>query len=417
MRIPEINTVCFVGAGTMGCFNALMAATAGYRAVIYDISAEALAATAETLPAMATFMAGQGLLAAEQIPAVLARITTEAELARAVDGAQLVSESVAERLDVKRAVHAELDRLCAAETILTTNTSGLLPSEIATAVGRSDRFAALHSHLAAVLFDIVPCPGTSSQTVDLLSRYVTSLGGSALVLSRENPGYVINAILGPLLTLSLVMVIEGIDSQENIDRAWLKYQHSAIGPFGLMDLFGLNVVYDSWQKPRNEPDALKQKITEFLAGYVDAGQLGVKSAGGFYSYPEPAYAQPGFVGEGAELVGTYEALASVMIANAVLIAANQVAEPEAIDRAWMISFKLPQGPFGSLDKLGIDRFLTVFPALVAGGVMSPQALATITDYLQPLVDGGQLGVASGQGFYHYPAPAYQADNFLTAPAA
>ncbi len=257
MKIAEIDTVCFVGAGTMGCFNALMAAVAGYRAVIYDVSTMALDHAPQSLNEMAGFLVDQGFFSADAIPDALARITTSPDLSAAVAEANLVSESVSERLEIKRDVHRTLDAVCNCDTLITTNTSSLLVSDIEDVLIHGDRFAALHSHLGSMLIDIVGGPRTSPRTIDVLERYVSSIGGMPLLLKKENPGYVLNAMLGPLLTMAQILVIGRLATPEDVDRAWMLNQRATIGPFGLMDLFGLNIIFDSWQEPNPKNSHLR----------------------------------------------------------------------------------------------------------------------------------------------------------------
>ena len=266
MTIEEIRKVCYVGAGTMGCANSLVAAVSGYDVVLYDLSSESLGQVSEKQHEMGAFLVGAGYCSAEELEAGAARISCVEDLQEAVAGADLVSESVIENLGVKRAVHEELDRLCPAKTILTTNTSGLLVSDIEDVVERGDRFAALHSHYGSPLIDIVRGPRTSDAIIDILERYVTSLNCVPLVLHKENRGYVLNAMLGPVLTIALLLVVEGIASKEQVDAAWMKHRRAPMGPFGMMDLFGLNVVYDGWQHRESDPrvDGLKPRVTALL---------------------------------------------------------------------------------------------------------------------------------------------------------
>ena len=412
MKIPEIETVCFIGAGTMGCFNALMAAVAGYRAVIYDVSEEALGNAPQALSGMAAYLAGEGFFPANAIPDALARITTCPDLGEATANAELVSESVSERLEIKREVHRNLDAVCNSATLITTNTSSLLVSQIEDVLVHGDRFAALHSHLGSVLIDIVGGPRTTPQTIDVLERYVMSIEGMPLVLKKENHGYVLNAILGPLLTIAKVLVIERLASLEDIDRAWMSHQQASIGPFGLMDLFGLNVIFDSWQKPKPGRTQFQDRVLSFITPYIEKNNLGVKTGEGFYSYPEPRYQRGDFLNVQGDYSAIYEPLICVLIASAIAIAKDSVAEPQEIDRAWMVSMSLAQGPFGALDEMGIDSFLASCSMLVERGMLATELAERAKNYLQPYLERNELGEKTGQGFYRYPEPAFRAVDFL-----
>ena len=411
MKISEIDQVCFVGAGTMGCFNALLAAGAGYDAIIYDVSKRALDTAPEVLRGMFEFLTTQGLLDGEVVSTTLSRIRFSDDLRVACSGADLISESVSERLATKREVHKQLDSVCDKNALITTNTSGLLVSQIEDVLTGGDRFAALHSHLGSRLFDIVAGPRTCSKNVDVLKRYVLSLNCVPLVLKKENPGYVLNAMLGPLLTASLVMVIDGVAGKEDVDRAWMKNEQAPIGPFGLMDLFGLNVIQDSWQHPKPYAEHLQSKVLTFISGYIDAGKLGAKTGQGFYNYPDPAYTRPNFLDTASDLTLVYRVLSSTLIANAICIAAAGVADPQEIDRAWMLSFSLSRGPFGILDALGIDSFLESYLELVAVAALPKRPAITISGYLQTFVDKSSLGKKTGEGIYQYPNPAYEQNGF------
>jgi 3-hydroxybutyryl-CoA dehydrogenase len=389
MTIDEIRKVCYVGAGTMGCANSLVAAVSGYDAVLYDLSRESLDLVSEKQHEMGAFLVGAAYCSAEELKAGVARISCVEDLKEALAGADLVSESVIEELGVKRAVHEELDKLCPAKTILTTNTSGLLVSDIEDVVERGDRFAALHSHYGSPLIDIVRGPRTSDATIDILERYVVSLNCVPLVLHKENRGYVLNAMLGPVLTVALSLVVEGIASKEQVDAAWMKHRRAPMGPFGMMDLFGLNVVYDGWQHRESDPRVagLKPKVTELLESYLKRGEFGAKSGKGFYRYPNPAFERPGFLDaeDGSSI--PHHAMTTTLVGSAVLLASRDIASPDEIDRAWTVGMTLDTGPFAILDDMGPAAFMQ----LLAGDVntLAPAETKIIEDYVEQLAIAGR----------------------------
>ena len=358
MTIKEIDTVCFVGAGTMGCANSLVAAVSGYDVVINDVSKESLAQVEDKHLEMGAYLVGSGYCSVEDLAASTARISFEEDLRTAVADADLVSESVIEDLRVKREVHGELDERCPKKTILTTNTSGFLVSDIEDVVERGDRFAALHSHYGSPLIDIVGGPRTSAATIDILERYVLSLKCVPLVLHKENRGYVLNALLGPVLAVALLLLVAGIASKEQIDAAWMKYRRAPMGPFGMMDLFGLNVVYDGWQHREPNPtiDDLKPKIDALLEPYLEKGELGSKTGKGFYSYPNPAFEQPDFIEAEKDISIPHYAMTTSLIGNAIVLASNDIASSEEVDRAWTVGMTLDTGPFAILEEIGVPAF-------------------------------------------------------------
>ena len=415
MSPQEKGHICFVGGGTMGSYNALLAALAGYDAVVYDISWDNLLDVPQTVAAIAGEMVAGGHIPADAAKAAQSRIAIQKDLKAALYGANLVSESIFENLEVKRDLFAQLELLCGSDTILTTNSSSLMVSEIEGALEDGSRFAALHSHLGAMLFDIVPGPRTASKTTAALKEYVSSLGGISLVLNKENKGYVFNAMIGPVLAAAMLQVIGGAASMEDVDKAWIARTGSPMGPFGMMDLFGTALIYDSWKHRPAMPDQplmeiMKRKVLSFLAPIVGSGRLGMKSGRGFYSYPDPAYARPGFLDGHPATSGADYALTSAWTQNAVLIAANEVANPYDIDRAWIAATRQAKGPFAILDDIGLEKALTLFA--VTGPLAGMENIHKINGYLFAKLESGRTGTDSGKGFYDYPDPAYAAEGFV-----
>ncbi len=415
MAIQEIKKICFVGAGTMGGFNSLLAGMAGYECRVYDSSPEALSRFPERQKELGAGLIERGLLTPAQVEQGLSRITPVADPGQASAGADLLSESVFEQLDLKRRVHQEFEALCSPQTILTTNTSGLPLSGIESAVRRGDRFAALHSHFYSLLFDIVAGPRTDPDTVRALNRYVRSLGGIPLFLKKERPGYLYNTMFGSVLRTVFLLVIQGTAAIEDVDRAWMANHNSLSGPFGMMDHVGLNVVFDSISERLKDPNEneISRKILNFVRPFVERGDLGAKTGRGFYTYPDAAYLRPDFPRGRGGAVSLYDDLFAPLAANAVLLAADDYAGIADIDRAWMAAQHSPLGPFGMLDRRGIDDSAALLEEGVRLNLPDPEAKEKIRNFLRPYLERGDLGVKTGRGFYAYPQPAFGNPDFLT----
>jgi enoyl-CoA hydratase/3-hydroxyacyl-CoA dehydrogenase len=405
MQISEINTVCFIGAGTMGRFNALMAAAAGYEAILYDLSTTVLDETREQIDAMAAMLVHVGFFSEDEIHAAGQNIRIEPDLALAVQDAQLIR------------VHHELDIACPSTAILTTNTSTLLVSQIDGSLPSNRQFSALHSHLGARLIDIVSGTHTSAATIDILRRYVLSINGVPLILKKESPGYVLNTLLGSLLGMALGLILEGDMSIEDVDRAWIQGAKAPMGPFGMIDLFGLDVVHDSWAHQHSDPQNadLRTKVIALLSSHINAGKLGMKSGQGFYQYPAPSYENADFVaaGTGDDL---YKILAGVVTEQAILLAKSEVASTSDIDRAWMCGTGALRGPFGDLDEQGIATFLSAYRSYRDLGIFTPAKSEVVEGFLSAQVALGRSGKQDGQGFYRYPAPLFEHPEFLRGEA-
>ena len=338
----------------MGCYNALLASLAGYDTVLYDASEDSLSSVPEVQQGIAQMLLSAGSCRPEDVEKAIARTRVSGDLADAVSHADLVSESVFEDVELKRTIHGQLDAVCPPTTILTSNSSTLLISDIEYVIERGDRIAALHSHLGSPLVDIVPGPRTSSATLELLTRYVRSIQGEPLVLKKENPGYVLNAMLGPVIGTSLALCVRGEYSQADIDRAWMASQEAPMGPFGMIDLFGLALVRDSWEHRAREDalQAYRAPILGLLQSKLDEGKQGMKSGSGFYSYPEPQFQQVDFSESGrtSPIVGL---LQSALIAHAAILAADEISDIVDVDRAWRIGTGLACGPFEIMRRQGM----------------------------------------------------------------
>lgn len=370
----------------MGCANAITAGLAGYRVIIFDINTISLDSVPFRLKEIGDFLLMQGLALQSDLENVISNIKTTNDLVVATSNADLVSESVFENLEVKREVHKELDGLCLPHTIITTNTSGFLVSEIEDVVSneRGRLFAALHSHLGAVLVDIVSGPRTLQGTIDILERYVLSLNAVPLILKKETPGYVLNAMLGPVLATSMLLCQSGNATVTEIDRAWMSQQVVKIGPFGLIDLFGLNVVYESWQNPRplSDYEINKAKIITLLKPYIESDDLGAKKGKGFYRYPNPDYAQPDFLFVKDDLKElNYSLLRSAFINAAIMLVINEVASQDIIDYAWKVSMQTPKGPFELLNKLGGETYLKLLNEQISQGWFNNETTPMVKTYI------------------------------------
>jgi 3-hydroxybutyryl-CoA dehydrogenase len=169
---------------------------------------------------------------------------------------------------------------------------------LAEATGRPDRFAAFHFHDIRFtrIVDIMPHPGTAPKTVALIKAFADKIGQVALVLKKENPGYLFNAMFGELAKAAQTLAADGVASVEDIDRAWMGVMSAPIGPFGIIDSIGLDTVLkvtDYWAEVLQDPQM--KKNADFIRKYVEEGKLGTKIGRGFYDYPNPDFVKPGFI--------------------------------------------------------------------------------------------------------------------------
>ena len=228
------------------------------------------------------------------------RWTIAVAIATAAAGVDLVSESIVEDPKAKGALFARLHQLCPAGAIFTTNSSTLVPSQVAPSSGRTDHFAALHFHQptwSARIVDVMGHPGTDPGVLDRVEAFARKIGQIPVRSAKEHHGYVFNAMFNALNREAITLAASGVASVEDVDRSWMGIMKMPIGPFGILDLVGIDTAWHItayWAK-RLVWDRQLRRNAAWLRGYVDRGALGTKTGRGFYAYPDPAYARPGFV--------------------------------------------------------------------------------------------------------------------------
>ena len=298
MNLEDIKTVLILGSGTMGQQIGFQCAVSGFDVMMYDIKADMLETADTRLKKLAKAYMKAGRLTPETAATARNRIQMTTDAQKAGEHADFVSESVPEDPKLKARVFAQFHKICPAHAIFTTNTSSLIPSMFAEKTGRPERFAAFHFHdtRTTSIVDIMPYPGTSPEVVALIEAFAIRIGQIPIMLKKENFGYVFNAMIMELFKSAQSLAANDVASIEDIDRAWMGVMQAPMGPFGIMDSIGIDTVWkvtDYWANIVKDPQQIKN--ADFMKIYVEKGELGEKTGKGFYDYPGPAFAKPGFV--------------------------------------------------------------------------------------------------------------------------
>jgi 3-hydroxybutyryl-CoA dehydrogenase len=236
----------------------------------------------------------------EQIDETFARLSYTTDLATAVRDADLISESVPESIVIKEAFWRDASRHAPAHTVFTTNTSTLAPSAMVDFVDRPQQFLALHFAIGvwdSNIGEVMGHPGTDPAVFTRVLKFAEEIGLLPIPIRKEQNGYIINSLLVPWCTAALDLLVRDVSDVESIDRTWMITMQSGIGPCGMMDRMGLGVVYHVAKligeaAPGHPALESARYIDE---EFIQRGHLGVASGKGFYTYPDPAFAQPGFV--------------------------------------------------------------------------------------------------------------------------
>jgi 3-hydroxybutyryl-CoA dehydrogenase len=289
-----ISKIGIIGAGNLGTRIALQAAISGYKVNIYDIHEKSLSSSLSTMKKLLAHLTRTQQITEEKGTEALERISFSQNLKESLQNVDLISESVIEDLEIKTKVWKEIGDLASAHTIFTTNTSYLLPSQLAEVSGRPEKFCAFHFHdvFHSRVVDIMPHSGTSPQVVTLLEDLGRKLNQVPILIKKENSGYIFNTLLIAWIDAAGRLLTGEIAEVEAIDKSWMVNFGMSAGPFGILDNVGLDTAWHITNARRNPAS---RAFAALLKTYVDQGKLGSKSGEGFYSYPNPSYKNSDFL--------------------------------------------------------------------------------------------------------------------------
>ena len=295
MSMSEIKNVVVVGAGAMGSQIGLLCALAGYSATVTDIARDALDRAETQLRQRMTRDIEKGRRRGADVDAAFGRLTFSTDLLAAAASADFVIEAAVEKLDVKRQLFADLDRVAPPHAILATNSSSIVSSRIADATGRPDRVCNVHFFNPALIMkcvEVVRGPDTSDDTVEAAVQLARRLGKTPVVLDREIPGFIANRILGAVRDEAIFLLENGIASVQDIDTACRTALGYPMGPFELMDLTGIDIGYLTKKDRFAESGDPKDQPSMSVTALVERGELGRKTGRGWYDYDEAGTKTP-----------------------------------------------------------------------------------------------------------------------------
>lgn len=216
-------------------------------------------------------------------------IHIELDMAKAVSGADIVIESMAEDPDAKIEVYEQMKDLLDPDTILVTNSSTLLPSMFAQYTGRPEKYLSLH--FANTIWknntaEIMGHPGTDPEIYKQVVAFAKEINMISLELRKEQPGYILNSMLVPFLSAAQSLWAKEVADPETIDLTWRLATGAPKGPFEILDIVGLETAYNINQmKPEaQDPDSTIHKIGLLLKEKIDKGETGINAGKGFYTY-------------------------------------------------------------------------------------------------------------------------------------
>jgi 3-hydroxybutyryl-CoA dehydrogenase len=272
--VNDIRIVGVIGIGTLGKQIAKTAALFDYIVNIYDVKLEGLEDFVKRTNEAVKEEGAKGL------------ISLHNSLSSAVKKADLIIESVPEKLELKKEIFTQIDKAAPSHAIIATNSSSIPVSKIESAVHRKEKVLNIHFYQLTRLkmADIMRGSKTTDETFQKGKDWLESIKISPLIVKKECLGFVFNRVWRAVKKESLKIWANGNADIQDVDKAWKIFTGMKVGPFKMMDAVGLDVVYDIEMSYFKESSDSNDKPPQKLKAMIERGELGRKSGKGFYAY-------------------------------------------------------------------------------------------------------------------------------------
>jgi 3-hydroxybutyryl-CoA dehydrogenase len=353
-----------IGSGAMGAGIAQVAAMAGHQVRVYDNNANALQKAQQNLAATFAKLQEKGKISAEKCATLLSQFTFGSNLA-VLENCGLIIEAIIEKLEIKKAVFADVEKLVSADCVLASNTSSLSITSIAAACAQPQRCIGLHFFNPAplmALVEVIPAIQTDAALIDDAKNLMTAWGKTA-VITKDTPGFIVNRIARPYYGEAIRIYEEGIADMATIDWAMTELGGFKMGPFALMDYIGHDVNYvvtetvftSFFFDPRYKPSFAQKRLLE-------AGWLGRKSGRGFYNYAANAV-QPLPNKDTYLATNIVERIVALLINEAIEALHLNIATKQDLETAMTKGVNYPKGLLQWCDDWGAERVLAKLDGL------------------------------------------------------
>mgnify|MGYP001087331651 CR=1 FL=1 len=394
----EIRKIAVIGAGAMGHGIAQVAAMAGFEVTLRDISEEFVTGGMGKIKWSLNKLVEKNRITVEESKKTIDRIKPVVPLEEAVKNVDYVIEAAPENLNLKRQIFSEMDKLAPPHTILASNTSAILITEIAEATRRPDKVVGVHFFNPAQLMrlvEVVMGEKTSEETCNVSVELAKKFGKEPVVCRKDVPGFIANRITIPATNLIAWMVYKGEYTIEEVDAAALQKAGMPMGIFALLDYTGIDIAYNVMRFMEEKEPLFK--ACPLIEEKIKKGELGLKTGKGFYTYPEKGkWMMPDLDLTKAEkfdpMIQTY-----VTVNMAAELLRRKIATAEDIDKTIKLGFNFPIGILELADTVGIDVIVAELNKIQGkyGEFYKPDPL------LEEMVKKGELGNKTKKGFYTY----------------
>ncbi|WJY67527.1 3-hydroxyacyl-CoA dehydrogenase [Corynebacterium auris] len=287
--MTDIKKVTVLGAGVLGAQIAFQIAYKGFDVISWDIDDDAVEAAKKRFDSFEDrYLRDVEDSTKEGIAEARERLSQTTDLEEAVKEADLIIEAVPEKADIKDDVWSKVGKAAKEGAIFASNSSTMVPSDIAPASGREEDFLNLHfanNIWVRNIAEIMPHEGTKDGLVETLTEFAEEIGMIPAVLEKEKDGYILNSLLIPWLRAGAQLWIEGYAKIEDIDTDWRVSTGMLKGPFEAMDMIGLRTYYaiESNAVEKGDAPEWQQRFVKTLKeDYLDQGRYGSENGKGFY---------------------------------------------------------------------------------------------------------------------------------------
>ncbi len=351
-----MDTIGILGAGSMGCGIAQVAAAAGHNVIICDHLTPALQKCSLSLQKTLKTLVEKGKMTDADAYALNSRIKYTDHMSD-FEPCSMVIEAILEDIEAKQVAFRSIEAMVAPNTIIASNTSSLSISAMGASMKHPERIIGVHFFNPAPLMrlvEIIPALQTNDATVTKAQQLVDSWGKTT-VLTKDTPGFIVNRVARPYYGEALRILDEGIANEVTIDWAMRDLAGFKMGPFELMDFIGNDINYTVTQTvfesfyfdPRYKPSFTQKRLK-------DAHYWGRKTGRGFYDYREGAVPRP--EPKRDEALGQYiiQRIVAMLINEAAEALYLQVANRDDIETAMTQGVNYPKGLFAWADEWGIE---------------------------------------------------------------
>jgi 3-hydroxybutyryl-CoA dehydrogenase len=293
-----IKKVSVIGLGTMGTQISIQAAHYGFEVTAFDQDPQVFQRIIEKLKGIMSFLKRGPTMPQPEWEKAAKKVKMAKSMEECLRQADLVIEGIPENLEMKRTLFVQMDEIAPKEAIFSTNSSSIPISRIESATKRPERCLNLHFYSPCIswnIVDVMPGTRTDPGILDSVREFVRSIHCIPLSVQKETLGFCFNSVWRAIKRQTLYLWGEGFVDFRDIDRSWMVMFTPTHGPFFMMDLVGLDVVYDIEMSYYNESKDPKDLPPKALKEKIERKELGVKTGKGFYTYPNPEFGRPDFL--------------------------------------------------------------------------------------------------------------------------